>query len=126
MTMPATQKTLAVSVDPQKAMAEGAEQVAEGFKAAATFSKGNIEAFVKLSKIATESAQNISAELVDYSKRSYEVAMAAAQEIYTCTTLGAFIEKQSEFGKVSMEGLAAETAKLNDMLSAAAKKWSPP
>ena len=48
--------------------------------------------------------------------------MAAAQEIYTCTTLGAFIEKQSEFGKVSMDGLAAEAAMLNDMLSAAAKK----
>jgi hypothetical protein len=122
----ATKKTAAAAAMSPKPMKEGVEQMTKGFEAAAAFGKGNVEAFVESSKIATEIARSLGAEIAEYSRRSFEVGMAAAQEMSNCKSLGALVEKQSEFGKVSMEGLVAETAKLNDMYSAAAKKMIAP
>jgi phasin family protein len=52
--------------------------------------------------------------------------MAAAQELTACKSLTEFVEKQAEFGKISIEGFVAEAAKLNEMYAAAAKEAFAP
>ena len=65
-------------------------------------------------------------EIAAYSKKAYQDSMAAAKELTACKSVTEFVEKQTEFGKVSIEGFVAEAAKLNEMYAAAAKEAFAP
>jgi phasin family protein len=115
-----------MTAEARKTMEEGVEKIAKSFETAAAFNQDNFEAFVTSSKIAAKAAESVSGEIIAYSKKSYEEGMAAAKELSACTTMGEFFEKQSEFGKLSMEGFVAEASRLNDMYAAAAKEAFAP
>jgi phasin family protein len=123
MTSTATDKprAAATTMKAPEAMKEGFAKMAKDFEAAAAFNKENVEALVKSSKVAAKAAETVTAEIAAYSKKRYEDGMAAAKDMIACKSIGELVEKQTEFGKVSMEGLVAQTAKLNDMYAAAAK-----
>ena len=52
--------------------------------------------------------------------------MAAAKELTACKSAAEFVEKQTEFGKISIEGFIAEATRLNEMYAAAAKEAFAP
>ncbi len=126
MSKSATKKVEEITVETQKTMEEGVEKMTKGIETAAVFGQENVEAVVTSSKIAAKAAETLSAEIAVYSKKAYEDSMAAAKELTTCKSVTEFFEKQSEFGKTSIEGFVAEATKLNDMYSAAAKEAFAP
>jgi len=126
MSKSATKKVEEIAVETQKTMEEGVEKMTKGIENAASFGQENVEAVVTSSKIATKAAESLSAEIAAYSKKSYEDSMAAAKELTTCKSVSEFVEKQTEFGKISIEGFVAEATKLNEMYAAAAKEAFAP
>ena len=126
MSKSATNKADAIAVETQKTMEEGVEKMTKGIENAASFGQDNVEAVVTSSKIATKAAESMSAEIAAYSKKAYEDSMAATKELTACKSVGEFVEKQTEFGKVSIEGFVAEATKLNEMYAAAAKEAFAP
>ena len=126
MSKSATKKVEEIAVETQKTMEEGVEKMTKGIENAASFGQEYVEAVVTSSKIATKAAESLSAEIAAYSKKSYEDSMAAAKELTTCKSVSEFVEKQTEFGKISIEGFVAEATKLNEMYAAAAKEAFAP
>ena len=126
MTKSATKKVEEIAVETQKTMEEGVEKMTKGIENAASFGQENVEAVVTSSKITTKAAESLSAEIAAYSKKAYEDSMAAAKELTTCKSVSEFVEKQTEFGKISIEGFVAEATKLNEMYAAAAKEAFAP
>ncbi len=126
MSKSATKKVEEIAVETQKTMEEGVEKMTKGIENAAAFGQDNVEAVVTSSKIATKAAESMSAEIAAYSKKAYEDSMAAAKQLTACKSATEFVEKQTEFGKVSIEGFVAEAAKLTEMYAAAAKEAFAP
>ncbi len=126
MSKSATKKVEEIAVETQKTMEAGVEKMTKGIENAASFGQENVEAVVTSSKIATKAAESLSAEIAAYSKKAYEDSMAAAKELTTCKSVSEFVEKQTEFGKISIEGFVAEATKLNEMYAAAAKEAFAP
>ena len=126
MTKSATKKVETITIETQKTMEEGVEKMTKGIENATAFGQENVEAVVTSSKIAAKAAETFGAEIAAYSKKAYEDSLAAAKELTTCKSVTEFFEKQTEFGKTSIEGFVAEATKLNDMYSAAAKEAFAP
>jgi len=126
MSKSASKNVEAIAVETQKTMEEGVEKMTKGIENAASFGQENVEAVVTSSEIATKAAESMSAEIAAYSKKAYQDSMAAAKELTACKSVGEFVEKQTEFGKISIEGFVAEAAKLNEMYAAAAKEAFAP
>ena len=126
MSKSATKKVEEIAVETQKTMEEGVEKMSKGIENAATFGQDSVEAVVTSSKIATKAAESMGAEIAAYSKKAYEDSMAAAKELTACKSAAEFVEKQTEFGKISIEGFIAEATKLNEMYAAAAKEAFAP
>ena len=126
MSKSATKKVEEIAVETQKTMEEGVEKMTNGIENAAAFGQENVEAVVTSSKIATKAAESMSAEIAAYSKKAYEDSMAAAKELTACKSVSEFVEKQTEFGRISIEGFVAEATKLNEMYAAAAKEAFAP
>ncbi len=126
MSKSATNKADAIAVETRKTMEQGVEKMTKGIENVAVFGQENVEAVVTSSKIATKAAESVSAEIAAYSKKAYQDGMAAAKELTTCKSIGELVEKQAEFGKISIEGFVAEATKLNEMYAAAAKEVFAP
>ncbi len=126
MSKSATKKVEEITVEAQKTMEEGVEKMTKGIENAASFGQENVEAVVASSKIATKAAESMGAEIAAYSKKAYEDSMAAAKELTSCKSASEFVEKQTEFGKVSIEGFVAEATRLNEIYAAAAKEAFAP
>ena len=126
MSKSATKKVEEIAVETRKTMEDGVEKMSKGIETAASFGQDNVEAVVTSSKIATKAAESMGAEIAAFSKKAYQDSMAAAQELTACKSLTEFVEKQAEFGKISIEGFVAEAARLNEMYAAAAKEAFAP
>ncbi len=126
MSKSATKKVEEITVEAQKTMEEGVEKMTKGIENATSFGQENVEAVVTSSKIAAKAAENMGAEIAAYSKKAYEDSIAVAKELTTCKSVTEFFEKQTEFGKTSIEGFVAEATRLNEMYAAAAKETFAP
>ena len=115
-----------ITAEAQKTMEEGVQKMTQGLETATVFGQENVEAVVTSSKIAAKAAETMGAEIAAYSKKAYEDSMAAAKELTTCKSVSEFFEKQTAFGKTSIEGFVAEATKLNEMYAAAAKEAFAP
>lgn len=115
-----------ITAEAQKTMEEGVQKMTQGLETATVFGQENVEAVVTSSKIAAKAAETMGAEIAAYSKKAYEDSMAAAKELTTCKSVSEFFEKQTAYGKSSIEGFVAEATKLNEMYAAAAKEAFAP
>jgi phasin family protein len=130
MAKPAPKKieeiTEEITVDAQKTVEEGVQKITKGFESVTTFGQENVEAVAMSSKIATKAAETLGAEIASFSKKAYEDSLAVTMDLTTCKSVSEFLEKQTAFGKTSIEGFVAEAAKLNEMYAAAAKEVFAP
>jgi len=110
-----------VTTEAQKTVEAGVEKMTKGIETATTFGQENVEAVVTSSKIAAKAAESMGAEIAAYSKKAYEDGLAAAKEMTACKSVTELFEKQTAFGKASVEGFVAEATRLNEMYAAAAK-----
>ena len=126
MTKAATKQVEEFTAEAKKTMEEGVEKMSKGVEEATQFGQDNVEAIVASSKVVAKAAEEMNAEIIAFSKKSYEDSMAAAKEITAVKSVSELVEKQTEFAKNSFEGFVAEAAKLNEMYSEAAKNAFAP
>ena len=121
MTKAATKQVEDFTAEAKKTMEEGVEKMSKGFEEASQFGQENVEAMVATSKALAKAAEEMNAEIVAFSKKSYEDGMAAAKEMTAVKSVSEFFEMQTSFAKTAFEGYVAQATKLNEMYSAAAK-----
>ena len=126
MTKAATKQVEEFTAEAKKTMEEGVEKMSKGLEDATQFGQENVEAVVASSKVMAKAAEEMNAEILAFSKRSYEDSMAAAKELSSAKTASEFFEMQTTLAKNSFEGFVAEATKLNEMYAAAAKEAFAP
>ena len=126
MTKAATKQVDEFTAEAQKTFEEGAEKMSKGIEEATKFGQDNVEALVESSKIAAKAAEEMNAEFVAFSKKSYEDGVAVAKELTACKSVSEFVEKQNDFVKTAFEGFVAQATKMNDLYTAAAKDAMQP
>ncbi|MEM7060262.1 MAG: phasin family protein [Pseudomonadota bacterium] len=126
MTKAATKQVEEFTAEAKKTMEEGVEKMSKGMEEATQFSQDNVEAIVASSKVFAKAAEEMNAEILAFSKKSYEDSMAAAKELTSVKSVSELVEKQTEFAKTTFEGFVAEATKLNEMYSEAAKNAFAP
>ena len=72
-------------------------------------------------KVFAKATEEASAEIIAFSKKSYEDGMVAAKEISSAKTVTEFFEKQTTFAKSAFENYVSEATRMNDIYAAAAK-----
>ena len=126
MTKAATKQVEEFTAEAKKTMEEGVEKMSKGLEDATQFGQQNVEAVVASGKVLAKAAEEMNAEILSFSKKSYEDSMAAAKEMTAVKTVTEFFEMQTSFAKTAFEGMVAEATKLNEMYDAAAKQAFEP
>ena len=122
----ATKQVEEFTAEAKKTVEEGVEKMTKGVEEAAQFGQQNVEAVVASGKIVAKAAEEMNAEMVAFSKKSYQDSMAAAKELTSAKSVTEFFEKQTAFAKTSFDAYVAEATKLNEIYSAAAKEAFEP
>jgi phasin family protein len=117
----ANQQVEQFTSEAKRSMEEGVERMSKGFEDVTQFGQENVEAMVASGKVMAKAAEEMNAEVMAFSKKSYEDSMAAAKEIASSKSVTEFFEKQTSFAKVSFESFVSEATKLNEMYANAAK-----
>ena len=126
MTKAATKQVEEFTAEAKKTMEEGVEKMAKGVEDVTSFNQENVEAVMTSGKVFAKASEEASAEIIAFSKKSYEDSMAAAKEISSVKSVSEFFEKQTSFAKTAFENYVAEATKLNDIYSEAAKNAFAP
>jgi len=122
----ATAKVESLVADTQKTMTEQFEKFSKGVEGFTAFGQENMDALVKSSEIAAKAAEGIGSEVSAYSKKAFEDAVAAAQDLASAKTMTELFEKQTAFAQTAFEGFVSQTTKMNEIIVAAAKDVSAP
>ena len=126
MAKAATKQVEEFTAEAKKTVEEGVEKMTKGVEEATQFGQENVEAMVASGKVVAKAAEEMNAEMVAFSKKSYEDSMAAAKELSSAKSVTEFFEKQTAFAKASFENYVAEATKLNELYTAAAKEAFEP
>ena len=121
MTKAATKQVEEFTAEAKKTMEEGVEKMAKGVEDVTSFSQDNVEAMMTSGKVFAKATEEMNAEIIAFSKKSYQDSMAAAKEISGVKSVSEFFEKQTEFAKTAFESYVSEATKLNEIYSSAAK-----
>ena len=122
----ANQQVEEFTAEAKRSMEEGVERMSKGIEDVTQFGQDNVEAMVASGKVMAKAAEEMNAEVIAFSKKSYEDSMAAAKEIASARSVSEYFEKQTAFAKTSFETFVAEATKLNEMYSQAAKEAFAP
>jgi hypothetical protein len=88
--------------------------------------KDNMDVAMKSFGTVSKSWQAIAAEVVDYSKKSFEDSTAAMEKLFGAKTLEKAFEVQADYVKSTYEGFVSEATKLGDLYSDLAKETYKP
>ena len=80
----------------------------------ADIARGNVEAFVESSRLATEGARSIGQDVVAKSRASVEQAADAVRSLAEAKSPTEFFQLQTELAKSSFDRLVAESSKLTE------------
>ena len=117
----ATKQVEEFTAEAKKTVEEGVEKMTKGVEEATQFGQENMEALVASGKVIAKATEEVNAEIVAFSKKSYQDGMAAAKELTSAKSVSEFFEKQTAFAKTSFEAYVAEATKLNEIYASAAK-----
>ena len=109
------------TAEAQRSVEQGVEQMSKGFEDVTQFGQDNVEAFVASGKVVAKATEDMNAEIMAYSKKAYEDAMAASKEMAAARSVTEFFEKNTNFAKSSFEGFVAQATRMNEMYSVAAR-----
>jgi phasin family protein len=88
--------------------------------------KDNVEATLKSFSAASKTFQNITTEVANYSKKSFEDGTAALERLLGAKTLEKAIEVQSDYMKNAYEGFVSQATKLGELYADLAKESYKP
>lgn len=112
--------------EAKRSMEENVERMSKGFEDVTQFGQDNVEAMVASSKVVAKAAEDMNAEVMAYSKKAYEDAMAASKELSSAKSVTEYFEKNTTFAKASFESFVAQATRMNEMYSVAAKEAFAP
>jgi phasin family protein len=78
--------------------------------------KGNVEALVSSARIAAKGGETIGQDVAEYSKKSFENAMAVFKSFASVKSPTELFQLQSDFAKSSFDSAVAEASKLSESL----------
>ncbi len=90
----------------------------KAFDAVTTMSRGNVDALLQSSRVASGAFNAIAKEFADYSKQSVERAASAAQSLTSAKTVPELMQMQSEFARVEFATAIAEATRLSQAMVA--------
>jgi hypothetical protein len=91
--------------------------MAQNFDDVQKFGKENLDNAVKSLTAVTKGYQAINAELVDYTKKSFEDGSAVFEKIATVKSLDKLVELQSDYLKTAYEAAIARATKIGELYS---------
>jgi len=109
------------TAEAKKTMEEGVEKMSKGLDDANRFGQQNVEAMVASGKAVAKAAEEMNAEIIAFSKKSYEDGVAAAKGMTAVKSASELFEMQTELAKSAFEGFVAQATRLNEMYTSAAK-----
>ncbi|GAB4137978.1 MAG: hypothetical protein Tsb0016_03590 [Sphingomonadales bacterium] len=91
------------------------EEAQKNFGEMSGFSKENLDALVASTNAAAKGAEQISAELMAYSKKSVEDSLAAVKALSGAKNLREYFDLQNSLAKDSYDNFVAETSRFTEM-----------
>lgn len=88
--------------------------------------KDNVDATLKSFGTFSQTSQAIAAELVDYSKRSFEGGTKTLEQLLGAKSFDKALEIQTGYAKSAFEDFMAEATKIGEMCADLAKEASKP
>ncbi|WP_448207681.1 phasin family protein [Azospirillum sp. sgz302134] len=80
-------------------------------------SKGNAEAVLQSTTIATQGAEDLSRELTAYAQASFDKSITTGKALLTAKSLKEVVDLQTDFVKSSFDAFVAEASRLQDLTS---------
>lgn len=114
------------TAEAKRSMEENVERMSKGFEDVTQLGQENVEAMVASGKVVAKAAEQMNAEMMAFSKKSYEDAMAASKDMASARSVPEFFEKQTSFAKTAFESFVAQATRMNEMYSTAAKEAFAP
>lgn len=98
------------------AISKGRIQAAtKGYGEMTDFGKDTVEAFVAASSATAKAVEAINAEVLAFSKTSFEDSVAAAKAVLAAKTLKEVVDLQTEFAKSAFESYVQQSSKLGEL-----------
>lgn len=104
-----------------QALRDGVEKTSATIAELSAQSKQNLEALTASATAAQKGAEALSAQVVSYSKSSWETGVAAAQTLSQARSIQELIELQTNFAKSAMETYLSEVTKMTETLTGSVK-----
>lgn len=98
----------------------------ENFEDVQKITKTNMEASTQTFGTLSKNTQAIAAEMVDYSKRSFENSTKAMEKLFAVKSFDKAIEVQSEYAKSMFEDFSAQATKLGQLYTELTKEAFKP
>ncbi len=89
-------------------------------------SKDGMDATMKSFGALSKTSQSIAAEVVDYSKKSFEDCTRAMEKLLGAKSLDKAIEIQTDYAKTAYEGFVAQATKIGELYADLAKETYKP
>ena len=122
-----TAKTVdAFAADAQKTMTENMQKAQQSMTDMAAFGQETVDALMKSQNVAAKAMEEINSEVMAFSKKSMEESVAHAKALSSAQTMTELLEKQAGFAKLSFDSMMKQSAKMNELMSAAAKEAMEP
>lgn len=121
-----SERALDATAGAQKSMGENMEKFSDRLQGLSSISQQNLQALARSSEISAKALESIRGEIADYTKKSYEDRIAAAQDIAKTRNVAELVEKQTSFAQHAFEAWAHQAVKLSAIYTAAAKDIASP
>jgi hypothetical protein len=95
---------------------EAMEQNIKTVDAVTAMTRGNVDAFLESSRVASGGLQSIAQEVADYSKRALERTTSVARSLTQAKTAPELMQLQSEFARAEFNSAISEIAKLSEAM----------
>jgi hypothetical protein len=104
----------------------GERAMFKNFEDVQKLSKDNMDATMKSFGALSKATQTIAAELVDYSKKSFEDGTKVMEKLLGAKSLDKAIEIQTDYAKTAYEGFVAQATKIGELYADVAKETYKP
>ena len=84
-------------------------------------SKGNVDMAVQSANAWGKGFQTLASEAADYSKKSFESSVAAAEKLFAAGSLDKAVEVQSDYVRATYEGYVGQATKMGEIVTDMAK-----
>ena len=90
------------------------------------FGKDSVDATMKSFGLLSKTTQAVAAEVVDYSKRSFEDGTKVVEKLLGARSLDKAIEIQTDYARSAYEGFVAQATKISELYADFAKESYKP